>query len=99
VFFLSITFLLYFLSLFRNGVPQTFVLFWIPAGLAFVALLYQILRFGNEKWWQWLILFETMLVVFICKVSLMILSNRALLQSDDDYRCWTALMQDKGLSG
>ncbi|MCW3130943.1 MAG: DUF1616 domain-containing protein, partial [Methanophagales archaeon] len=85
LFFLSFIFLIRFIDLIRNGIPQNFIFFWIPVLLIFACPLYKILTFKGERNWLPLILFEIILIAFIFRAIRIFLIKDTLPGMDDGY--------------
>lgn len=85
IFFISYGFLLRFIYLFGNGIPQSFIFFWIPVLLIFACPLYKIVTFKGESNWLPLILFEIILIAFIVRAIRIFTLKDALPGLDDGY--------------
>lgn len=96
VFFISFALLLRFVDLFRNGVEQNSIFFWLLILCIFTSVMYQIFRFGNSGGWQWLIMFQIMLVTFFFQTISLLLTDGSLLFSDDAYVLFHSAQYIKG---
>ena len=96
VFFISFALLLRFVDLFRNGVEQNFIFFWLLILCIFTSVMYQIFRFGNSGGWQWLIIFQIMLITFFFQTISLLLTDGSLLLGDDAYVLFRSAQYIKG---
>jgi len=85
VFFVSFAFLWRFIDLFRNTVPQSFIIFWLVTLGIFIPLLYQIFRFGHDREWEGFIIFQIILVIYFFIIIEPVLTDNTFFLGDDEY--------------
>lgn len=86
LFFISFTLLLVFLNLFRNGLIDNFLFFWILILTIFSCILYKVFNIKKtDKGFLILTLFEIITIIFLLHIIRITLSDYQVFFSDDGY--------------
>ena len=82
LFFTSYILLLRFMLLYRDGMSQNFAIFWLLLILIFGSIVYQILRFGNQKWANFILFQQFLTLLLFITIPSMLLDGTGFRSND-----------------